>query len=362
MMTGLSEIRLKPIWWQLAVCVLLIGIPAAVCFVFASWIGYQVVAFILLMIVSLIAAIFDRWPVLISATLSAFIWDFFFIPPYFTITVSSREDFFLLLMYFVIALLNVVITRKIKETEQKKLEQQEQERTIVLYNTLLQTLSHELRTPIATIIGSIDTLNEQKERLSESQEDSLKQAIHDSALRLNDQVEKLLRMSRIEAGTFPLLKDWCSIPELVHSCIQRNEALFKGRTIIVDLMDDLPLFSLDTGLMEVVLFNLLQNAQIYTPADKTITVRCREQAGEFVLSVLDEGPGFPKENIAEVFGKFYRLPQSKSGGTGLGLSIVKGFVEAHGGTITLENRPEGGAQFTIHIPAATSCINTLKHD
>ncbi len=341
---------------------LMIGIPAAICFVFTNVIGYQVVAFILLLIVSLIAAIFDRWPVLISATLSAFIWDFFFIPPYFTITVSSREDFFLLLMYFVIALLNVVITRKIKETEQKKREQREQERTIALYNTLLQTLSHELRTPIATIIGSVDTLNEQKERLSAEQEETLKEAIHDSALRLNDQVEKLLRMSRIEAGAFPLLKDWCSIPEWVHSCLQRNKDVFRDRPIVAEVMDDLPLFSLDTGLMEVALFNLLQNADLYTPPGKTITIRCGIDAGDFKLVVMDEGPGFPKENIPEVFDKFFRLPQSKVGGTGLGLSIVKGIVEAHGGTVVLENRKEGGARFTITIPATTSYINTLKHE
>jgi len=361
-MTGLSEIRLQPLWWQLISCTLLISVPAAVCFVFADLIGYQVVAFILLLIVSLIAAIFDRWPVLFSAALSAFIWDFFFIPPYFTITVSSREDFFLLLMYFVIALLNVVITRKIKETEKKKQEQLEQERTIALYNTLLQSLSHELRTPIAAIIGAIDTLNEQKARLTVLQEDLLKNAIHDSALRLNDQVEKLLRMSRLETGAFPLVMDWCSIPEWVHACLHRNEAFFRDRSIVVDIADDLPLFSLDIALMDVVLFNLLQNAHLYTPEGKPITIRCGLAKHLFTLEVLDEGPGFPEESITEVFDKFFRLPYSKSGGTGLGLSIVKGVVEAHDGTVDLKNRQEGGAHFTIRIPAKTSYMNTLKHE
>jgi two-component system sensor histidine kinase KdpD len=361
-MTGLSEIRLKPLLWQIIVCILLIGIPAGICFIFADLIGYQVVAFILLLIVSLIAAIFDRWPVLISATLSAFIWDFFFIPPRFTITVSSREDFFLLLMYFVIALLNVVITRKIKETDQKKREQHEQERTIALYNTLLQTLSHELRTPIATIIGSVDTLNEQKDRLTLAQEEALKDAIHDSALRLNDQVEKLLRMSRIEAGEFPLLKDWCSIPEWVHSCLQRNENLLSGHTIKVEVMENLPLFSLDTGLMEVALFNLLQNAHLYTPTGTTIIIRCGIENTHFRLDVMDEGPGFPEESKTEVFEKFFRLPQSKVGGTGLGLSIVKGIVEAHGGTIILENIPKSGAKFTIRVPTEMSYFNTFGHE
>lgn len=361
-MSLLSEIRLKPLLWQLVICILLIAIPSSICFVFADTIGYQVVAFILLLIVSLIAAVFDRWPVLISATLSAFIWDFFFIPPRFTITVSSQEDFFLLLMYFVIALLNVVITRKIKETEEKKREQLEQERTIALYNTLLQTLSHELRTPIATIIGSLDTLNEQKHRLSESQEETLKSAIQVSAIRLNDQVEKLLRMSRIEAGAFPLIKDWCSVHELVHSCLNRNEQQFQDRKIIVEIAEGLPLFSLDSGLMELALFNLLQNADIYTPENTKITISCWLDADQFAMDIMDEGPGFPEGSKKEVFEKFFRLPNSKTGGTGLGLSIVKGVVEAHNGSIVLENRPEGGAKFSIQIPAEISYINTLKHE
>ena len=361
-MAALSDIRHKPLWWQLVVCSLLIGVPACVCYAFTPWIGYQVVAFILLLIISLIAAVFDRWPVLISATLSAFAWDFFFIPPRFTITVSSREDFFLLLMYFVIGLLNVVITRRIRETELRTREKEEQERIIALYTILLQTLSHELRTPIATIIGSIDTLREQEARLSGSQQEELKAAIQTAALRLDDQVEKLLRMSRIEAGSIPLLKDWCSIPELVHGCIKRNREVFAGRTIITEVSDDMPLFRIDGGLIEIVLFNLLQNAHLYTPAHAAITLKssCTDDALRFEIS--DEGPGFPEELLETVFDKFVRLPNARSGGTGLGLSIARGFVEAHNGTITLRNRPEGGAQFTLVIPAESSYINSLKHE
>ena len=114
--------------------------------------------------------------------------------------------------------------------------------------------------------------------------------------------------------------------------------------------------------MELVLFNLLQNASIYTPVNTKITISSRLEGHEFVLDVMDEGPGFPEESKIVAFDKFFRLPHSKTGGTGLGLSIVKGVVEAHGGTVILENRPEGGAKFSIRIPAEISYMNTLKHE
>ena len=175
-------------------------------------------------------------------------------------------------------------------------------------------------------------------------------------------IAAMLSMSRMEAGAFPLIRDWCSVNELVHSCLNRNEQQFQNRRIVVEIAEGLPLFSLDSGLMELALFNLLQNADIYTPENTKITVSCWLDKDQFAMDVADEGPGFPEESKKEVFDKFFRLPNSKTGGTGLGLSIVKGVVEAHNGSIVLENRPEGGAKFSIRIPAEISYINTLKHE
>jgi two-component system sensor histidine kinase KdpD len=141
------------------------------------------------------------------------------------------------------------------------------------------------------------------------------------------------------------------------------------------------LYKLDYGLIEQVLYNLLYNASIYTPeyADIFITAKnnseklyqldtltiehseIKKESNHLALIIEDRGPGFPQEEIEKVFNKFYRLSHSKTGGTGLGLSIVKGFVEAHNGTVILENVPHG-ARFTIEIPAETSYMNNLKNE
>src|SRR6185312_5307757 len=132
---------------------LIVLLVSGICYAFSHLIGYKVVAYILLITVSLLAMLFDILPVMFAALLSALIWDFFFIPPYFTLQVNSAEDMFLLLMYFVIAMVNAALTYKIRTIEKNAILKEEKENTVKLYNTLLNSLSHELRTPIATIIA-----------------------------------------------------------------------------------------------------------------------------------------------------------------------------------------------------------------
>ena len=130
----------------------------------------------------------------------------------------------------------------------------------------------------------------------------------------------------------------------------------------VDIQDGLPLFQLDFVWMEQVLFNLINNAAIYTPEKTVISINAECISDKLILTVTDNGSGFPQEEIGKVFDKFYRLQNSKAGGTGLGLSIVKGFVEAHHGTVRIENAQLGGARFVIEIPAKTTYINNLKNE
>jgi two-component system sensor histidine kinase KdpD len=150
---------------------------------------------------------------------------------------------------------------------------------------------------------------------------------------------------------------------LVYTTINRLEENLKHHVLDVKIPDNLPLFKLDEGLIEQVLYNLIFNAVLYTPQASTIIIKafCKEQYN-CVITVEDNGPGFPSEEIDRVFDKFYRLKYSKTGGTGLGLSIAKGFVEAHNGTITLENAPLGGALFTITISTEISYVNDLKNE
>jgi len=335
---------------------------SGICFSLYGVIGYKVVAYILLVTLSIIALFCDIIPVVLSAVLSALIWNYFFIPPRYTFHIGTTEDFFLFIMYFVIAVVHAVLMYKIKKIQKIALEREEKANTLKLYNTLLNSLSHELRTPIATIIGASDNLLAANGNLSERSKNSLVSEISVASLRLNQQVQNLLNMSRLESGTIQLKKDWCDINELVYKTIDRLGEYSKHHALDVQLHDDLPLFRLDEGLMEQVLYNLIFNAITYTPEASIITIKAKCKGQYCIITVEDNGPGFPEGEINKVFDKFYRIDHSKTGGTGLGLSIAKGFVEAHNGTIFLENAPLGGALFTITIPTEVSYVNELKNE
>jgi len=335
---------------------------AALCSLLFMPLGYKTVALILLMTVSVLAIMLDILPVLLAATLSALIWNFFFIPPVFTFHIDNTEDLLMFLMYFVIALVNAVLMFKIRDAEQKARDKEERENAIKLYNTLLNSLSHEMRTPLATIIGAIDTIKENQNKLSKINNDYLLSEIEIASTRLNRQVENLLNMSRIETGMLKLKKDWCDVNELIFSVIQKFTE--SGITHKVEFIpnENLPLFKLDEGLMEQVIHNLLDNAIQYTSANSIIKISADLKSEKFEFEISDNGKGFSESEIEHIFEKFYRIPNTKTGGSGLGLSIVKGFVEAHNGNVLVENSKSGGAKFSISIPAETSFIMNLKNE
>jgi two-component system sensor histidine kinase KdpD len=352
-----------------------------ICFLASDLLDYKVVALLLLMSVSLLAMLFDIFPVLLAATLSALIWDFFFIPPRFTFNISATDDILLLAMYFMIAMLNAVLTFKIRQMESKIALKEEKERTLKLYDSLLNSLSHELRTPIATIIGATDLLNENATKLTETTKKELLTEISLAGLRLNEQVENLLNMSRLQAGMLQTKQNYCEMNELIYKVLQKFEQKYefiitenldllslenlenKNKHIInIVIPPNFPLIKLDDGLLEQILYNLLNNALQYTPKGSFIDillslVNNNDINNNFAtckIIVKDNGNGFPNNEIDKVFDKFYRLQNTKTGGTGLGLSIVKGFVEAMQGEISLQNVVKDdvicGAEFTILLP------------
>jgi len=353
---------------------------AFVCFLISGIIGYRVVALVLLVTVSLIAMFFDILPVLLSALLSALIWDFFFIPPRFTFYIGATEDTFMFSMYFVIALVNAVLTFKIRQVEKEATEKEEKVKAIKLYDVLLNSLSHELKTPIAAIIAATDNLLAGANKLSEENKHNLISEISIASIRINQQVENLLNMSRLESGHLQIKKDWCDVTELIYSVVNSFEDKLKNHQLKININEKLPLFKLDFGLMQQVLRNLVANAIIYTEQNSIITLTAdnvMEAKGDFkdnlssaretikqflLLEVSDNGRGFPSNEVKNVFNEFYRLKNSKTGGTGLGLSIAKGFVEAHNGAIQLTNNTEGGAKFFIRIPAETSSLKQAKKE
>ncbi|MBS3993028.1 MAG: PAS domain-containing sensor histidine kinase [Bacteroidetes bacterium] len=346
---------------QYLISILLIVFTAILCFFSVDIIGYRAVALILLFMVSVNAILFDIFPVMLSAMLSAIILNFFFIPPTFTWQIETTEDVLMFLMYFVIACINAVLTYQIRKFEQKEIEQEEKEKSIKLYNTILNSLSHELRTPISTIIGAIDTIKENQTKLSDKNRKELYSEIEIASFRLNRQVKNLLSISRLEAGFIQPKVDWCDLNELVFSAINDNEKETQNHQIVF-IPKNMPCVKIDNGLTEQILFNLIHNALQHTPTNSIITIKLTHNLTHCFIEVSDNGKGLPTNEIKYVFDKFYRLNQTVPGGTGLGLSIVKGFTEAMKGKVIVDNLKIGGARFLIKIPCEFSKNTNLGNE
>ncbi len=248
-------------------------------------------------------------------------------------------------------LLTVLLIFKTRRMERIAVEQEEKAREIRLYDTLLNSLSHEFRTPITTIIGATDNLLAEPSGLSTGDRRVLLSSIAGASLRLNRQVENLLNVSRLQSGFLRPAKNWCDIKELVSTSLRQLEEPLAGHEVITEINEGLPLVKLDYGWMEQVLTNLIYNACLYTPEGSLIRIQAHCPDENLMIIVEDNGEGIPDEEIGKVFDKFYRPQHSRAGGSGLGLSIARGFVEAHEGTIDLQHAPSGGARFIIRLPA-----------
>ena len=342
-------------WKQYLFSISTIILVSAICFAFSALMGYRVVAFILLLTVSILAITFDILPVLVAATLSAFIWDFFFIPPRFTVHVDTTEDTILLIMYFVIALISGVLTYKIRKIEKAARIKEEKANSVKLYNTILDSLSHELRTPVAAIIGAADNL-QLNSHLTDHNREQLISEISRASLRLNQQIENLLNISRLESGHIQPKSDWCDIQELIYDTVKSVEENSTGRIISINVSPQIPLCWIDKGLLHQIIYNLLNNAAIHTTSGTRIDISAMCHADILKLIIEDYDKGFNTKNTDEVFQKFSREQHANSHGSGLGLSIVKGFTEALDGKIELINKKSGGALFTLFFPVLTSQI------
>jgi two-component system sensor histidine kinase KdpD len=484
---------------------LMVILSSAVCYLVKDYIGYQVVSFVLLFLLSIMALFFGTGPILLAATLSAIIWDYFFIPPQFTINISQPEDVLMFIMFFIIALLNGILTSRIRRQEKKirireerthalyqltreftmasgieevskissqyiqkyfrldcaivlknelnqlqnhpdgysKIKLTENEFSVAawvfknsmkagkhtdtlpsaeytfypltgnndnmgviavrqpavftqgeeqfweafisqisgkfereflwgvakntfilnesdkLYKTLFNSISHELRIPVATIMGASDTLLSQQ--YPEETKLQLYAEINTASVRLNRLIENLLNMSRLESGRITPHPDWCDVHDLANKIAGnlKSELLpFKLSTVIPR---DMPLVFVDFGLIEQVIHNLVLNATQNAPEGTQIRLKFYYDNETLTIQVMDRGNGFPEAELSSVFNKFYRGKEAKAGGTGLGLSIVKGFTEAHHGTVVAENRRNGGAVFTIKIPVKISEIDQFTN-
>lgn len=225
-------------------------------------------------------------------------------------------------------------------------------KTEELRSALLSTVSHDLRTPLAVITGTATTLRASGAQLSSEVRSELLDTMCEESERMERLVANLLDMTRLESGGLAPKREWVPLEELVGAALTRLETTLGERPVRIALAPDLPLLSVDPVLLQQVFVNLLENAAKYTPEDAAIEICARRENGIIVLDVADHGPGVPRGDEEHIFEKFYRGTHPGVGGVGLGLPICRGIINAHGGTISMSNREEGGALFQIRLPIA----------
>ncbi len=218
-----------------------------------------------------------------------------------------------------------------------------------LYKTLFDSLSHEFRTPVSTLLGGAEQLLQEPAVRSGPLTEVLTD-MHDAATRLHHLVRNLMDMTRLESGLLKVKREWCDVADIIGTAVRKAEDLPHHLQVRITVAEPMPLLKADQGLLEQVLGNILQNASTHATGATQIDIIARVEENDCVIVIADNGKGIPAEAIDKVFGKFYRAPGAGTGGTGLGLSIARGFVLAHGGSISCDNRPEGGARFTIRLP------------
>jgi two-component system sensor histidine kinase KdpD len=245
-----------------------------------------------------------------------------------------------------IAIERILFAAEIDETRMLR----ESER---LRAALLTSLSHDLRTPLASVLGALTSLRSFDDQYDAETRRELLDTAQEEAERLNRFVGNLLDMTKLESGAIEVRRDPVDLADVVGSAVRRAGRILGGRRVRIDCPADLPMAPLDFVLLEQALFNILDNAAKYAAPESTITVSARQRAGAVVIEIADEGPGIPAADLERIFDKFYRVRSDdrQRAGTGLGLVVSRGFVEAQGGHIVASNRTDrSGAVFTIAFP------------
>lgn len=311
-----------------------------------AWFDLADQAMIYLLGVLLVAARLSRGPALFAAFLSVAALDFFFVPPFFTFDVTDKRHYVTFAVLLVVGLIVSTQTVRIREQANARIEA-ERERT---RSNLLAAVSHDLRTPLASIRGSAEVLLDPAAVPSESERRALLSAIRDEADRLAHLVTDLLELTRLDSGVVRVKKDWVPLEEVLSSALHRVEAGLVDRAVEVRLPDVMLFVSADSALLEQALVHLLENAIKYSPPSSPLEISASQQGASVMIAIADRGPGLAPGDEQRVFDKFYRAADQKVPGAGLGLTVCQAIIFSHGGTLRAENRSGGGACFTITLP------------
>jgi two-component system sensor histidine kinase KdpD len=288
----------------------------------------------------------------VTTGVAAFAFATGFLPPIGSPAAHLADDVVALAMFVIVAGMLGVVVASLVGTERRR-RAAEQARAIALAEVdeqraaLLRSVSHDLRSPLATIRAAATDLDSGVEYAPETRRELVTLVIDESE-RLDRLVANLLSMSRIEAGALMPHREPVDLQELIEACITRLSRLLHRVRVDVEIEPNMPLVPVDYILIDQVLSNLLENAARHSPPDGHIRVTCAPQNDVIVIGVEDEGPGVPRRERATVFDAFSGA--GDGGSTGIGLAICRSVVEAHNGTIHVDDAPSGGARFTLRLP------------
>jgi two-component system, OmpR family, sensor histidine kinase KdpD len=296
-----------------------------------------------------VALRFGRGPVVAASVLGVAAFDWFFVVPSGTFHVDDPQYLITFAMMLGVGWIISWLTDTVRARARAQAELAIQAETERIRNTLLASISHDLRTPLAVIAGASSSLAEGGERLPAAERDALAQSIYREAQEMSELVAKVLQMTRLESG-LELERDWCSIAEIAASVLRRLKPRLADHLVMLDLPADLPLARIDGALIEQALANLLENAARHTPPRTLVRLRAQVSGGELVVSVEDFGPGLPEGALEHLFEKFQH---GQRRGAGLGLAICRAIVALHRGRIWAERLPEVGTAFRFSLPVET---------
>ena len=335
------------------------------------------VALTLLLCVLFTATFFGRNPALLTSFVAMLSFNYFFLPPVHTWTISDSQNLVAWAAFTITAViageLSTYARRRAREAEKRKIEAEELyaelqnafekaahaealQQSEHLKSALLDAVTHDLRTPLTSIKASVTTLLDSEgghrtiELDSEGRSEFL-EIINEETDRLNGFIEGMVEFARLEAGATSDEAGFSNIEDIIHNALKRSEALLADHRVDLDIQPELPLVRADARALAEVVYTLLDNAAKYSPPGSTITIRSFVAEGGVEIGVIDEGTGIPPSKREAIFEKFVRLDKQQPSGLGLGLAIARRIIEAHKGTIRVEDPDSGkGAKFAFVIP------------
>ena len=338
------------------------------------WLGLSDLSLVFMLAVVLVATRSSTGPALLTAVLCFLAYNFFFIEPRYTLYIDARDGVATVLLFLAAALLAGRLASRLAmqvqalcESQRQMLERQAQAQRLAedlraervageterLRNALLSSVSHDLRTPLASIIGAAGSLDSYGDAMDAQDRHALLDTVRSEGERLDRYIQNLLDMTRLGHGTLPLNRDWIGVDELIGSAVGRLRRYQPGTRFTVSVDPDIGPIWVHPALVEQALFNVIENAAKFSPDDEAVAIDARRIGERLRIDVVDRGPGIPEDERARIFDMFYSAERGDRNrdGTGLGLAICRGMIGAHGGEVEALPGAQGrGTTLRISLP------------